>query len=344
MPLKSFKLVFLISIALMGLALAKQRTSTSTARTASKNSPAEATTSHQGGARSTAPTTNTNTNSNNTRTEAEPGVDPKLVERLENIRNSLATHPDPKEATKRAELWKRIKQAFQDQLSDLEQNRKLKKERKKLIPVRHLNPDDYKAVMKLIATLPESDRDFFALTMTAFGEARGQGKTQDVLDKQGRAEMLAIMEVIKNRAEDGRTQIDSKTKKNKVTDIFSAATQPLQFSCWNRTDLNLLAMLLGEKTHTAGKSSYRRALQAYQDWENPETSFGGGLEKSDTCHYYAKSIAAPDWAKNKTALEKPTVVVPPPPPPPQTVIVSKAHYFHQNIAWTYKNHWRLESN
>ncbi len=118
-------------------------------------------------------------------------------------------------------------------------------------------------------------RELDTCTRTVWGEARGAGMVG----------MRAVAHVIINRAQRPKRFRDT---------LLGVCAQPLQFSCWNEGDPNLVKMKALDPATEGYKRAYRAVLQAMLDDLNGEDLTSGAD------HYFADSIDAPSWSVQMT--------------------------------------------
>lgn len=119
---------------------------------------------------------------------------------------------------------------------------------------------------------PMDMNDFEALTLTLYGEARGEGLTG----------MAAVASVVMNRVNDGRYGAG----------VVGVCTKPWQFSCWNPHDPNLPELdfsaldIKGEPAWRDVKMIARAAM-------------AGDLydRTHGATHYFNAKLVTPRWAE-----------------------------------------------
>jgi spore germination cell wall hydrolase CwlJ-like protein len=137
--------------------------------------------------------------------------------------------------------------------------------------------------------LKASEEDIDIAARTVWGEARGEGE----------AGMQAVAAVLINRALAARSFIAAKAGRKKHPlfgdgSLTSAAQAAWQFSCWNKNDPNrdkLIKLSKADPGYIKAKAAVTWALS------NQDPTDGA-------THYYANSIAAPDWTKDATFTKK----------------------------------------
>jgi len=118
--------------------------------------------------------------------------------------------------------------------------------------------------------------DIVTMTQTVFGEARGEGR-------EGR---IAVANVILNRHKRAKTR-----KQFGGETIESVCLAPLQFSCWNKTDINYA--IINEVDFVTNKSFLECLTIVFGVLTGKIKDNTGGAD-----HYYACTIKAPpDWSK-----------------------------------------------
>lgn len=123
--------------------------------------------------------------------------------------------------------------------------------------------------------------DIRTMAQTIWGEARGGDGDRVTGEPEDFAAMCAVGRVILNRWRSGKW----------FAGISIAATclKRKQFSCWNPGDPNfkyLAKLTVSEKVFA---ECVRAAYAVLTDQD-------GGDRTNGACHYYAKSIPAPNWA------------------------------------------------
>ncbi len=113
--------------------------------------------------------------------------------------------------------------------------------------------------------------DLEILARTVYGEARGETFEGQV----------AVARVIVNRWKSGKWFAGGS--------IASTAVMPQQFSCWNPSDPNLVAMKTADLTDPRLRQAVQAAIAALAG--------GGPPWIKGVTHYYAASIDEPAWAK-----------------------------------------------
>lgn len=198
-------------------------------------------------------------------------------------------------------------------------------------------------VINRIALLPQKERDFSAMILITFGEARGgSGKTtEEILSNyQVRAEMLAVLKVIENRLKIARARMPETV--HELMDIICARKQ---FSCLNANDPNWIKWVLGPAIINSDQSQinfsqeyeFTQSLMAYLDFSCAKPVFSPAIESPNTLHYCADSIAdETGWENdNPEARKIPTceiwVELPPPCPEANEKVFVQSHVFFENV-------------
>lgn len=123
-------------------------------------------------------------------------------------------------------------------------------------------------------TMREDERAVDILARTIWGEARGEGYSG----------MVAVANVVLNRASNPGWW---------GFDIASVCLKDWQFSCWNITDPNRPAMLA---VTTGMDQTFAMAVEIAREAVNGTLTDN----TNGATHYYAKSIAAPNWTAGAT--------------------------------------------
>ena len=221
----------------------------------------------------------------------------------------------------------------------------------RLRPSRPLTPEEYQSFRALMkSTLAPEDRDFYAMTLTAYSEARELhgGDYKDPQNPRVRAYMVAVMKTIQNRRDYARQAL--KLPSMSLADV---SQQRLQFAGWNRTNANFCSMASGVEVQgrPVDVVSYQRAYAAWRDFKST-TTYDPRLLNSSTgniLHYDdAISIQTASWASTGHKIENPPPVItlPPPPSPPKNSVTlnitgqgkkMKGLVFVSGVPWRYSS-------
>lgn len=154
-------------------------------------------------------------------------------------------------------------------------------------------------IIERIYLFSRDERDFLAIVMLGFGEARrGSSKTVEEIPRncQVRAEMLAVIKVLDNRLR--AVQVLSSYAQAEYLDILLA---PRQFSFFNEEDPNWIKWVLGPIPHGeetnpdyqnfSKEYEFTQSLIAYLDFMCEKTEFCPWLESQRALHYCSTTVA-----------------------------------------------------
>jgi N-acetylmuramoyl-L-alanine amidase len=115
--------------------------------------------------------------------------------------------------------------------------------------------------------------DIDILARTICGEARGEGDIG----------MQAVANVVLNRVAIGGWWGDT---------VTNVCQKPYQFSCWNQNDTNRAIIEALDESKSIFRDAFNIAAKVMSG-ELPDITNGA-------THYFAKGIALPEWAQDKT--------------------------------------------